>query len=89
MNKKRFVVCAATKYVDGHIELGSRHYSPLMRKNMEDKYGTDYKNWPEEEAQGFIDQYDIFMTRDEASKVAFEMGQIKEDFGGLFSEQLY
>jgi hypothetical protein len=43
--------------------------------------------------QGFIDQFGVFMTREEAYEVAKAAGQIKYRCGGdegrLFSENLY
>jgi hypothetical protein len=45
------------------------------------------------EEQGFIDQFGVFMTREEAYVVAKAAGQIKYRCGGddgvLFSENLY
>lgn len=71
-DRKRLVVCAALKSVNGLI-LGPRHYDETMVKqwhklrwNMED----------DDIEHGFIDQYGVFMDRTEALQVATEAGQL-------------
>jgi hypothetical protein len=39
--------------------------------------------------QGFLSSKDIFLTRKEAGKLAFEQNQISEQTDCLFSEDLY
>jgi len=39
--------------------------------------------------QGFIDNFGIYMNREEAEKVAFKAGQIGEKTNILVSEDLY
>lgn len=69
---QRRVVCAANKYDCDYggidmIFIGVRHFCPIMRQNME-----PHKDFikRESEAQGFIDQFGVFMDRKEALQVA-------------------
>ncbi|GAB1720891.1 MAG: hypothetical protein NTAFB09_26220 [Nitrosospira sp.] len=82
--KPRMVVCAAI-LVKGSIYIGPRHFDQTMIRHM-----VSLGEIPE---QGFIDQWGVFMTREEAWKVAEAAGQIKYRVGGdgkeLFSENLY
>ena len=83
----RRVVCAANMFHDGTIILGVRHWDPFMCQ-QEDAYGLRGVN----EEQGFIDQWGVFMTREEAWLVAEAAGQItyRGNWGGvLYSENLY
>ena len=94
----RFVVCAACRYGD-LIVAGARHSSPAMCSQLdrirEDRLLEDDKMGRAE--QGFIDQFDVFMSRDEAYQVALAAGQLntrrsKSSNPGsttLFSEDLY
>lgn len=89
---KRFVVCAANKYGSGDIFIGIRHFCPLMIKNMEG-YDISLMRKLDGEIQGFVDQYGVFMDRQEAAIVAAEAGQL-DRYGDnkptiLFSEDLY
>lgn len=85
----RRVVCAAVK-INDHIVCSARHYDPLMLAQMnliEEAYsGANV-------VQGFIDQFGIFLTREEAWSVAVDAKQINRrvgnDEGKLFSENLY
>ena len=95
----RFVVCAAMRK-DGFIIAGARHFDTVMRVAIK-ALNLGFGNWE----QGFIDQKGIFMTREEAWKVADARGQIRRptgwepsleprkpnvgDEGCLFSENLY
>lgn len=92
----RFVVCAACQYGDVIIA-GARHYDGVMRSQLM-AYPKDHPVRTMKRSlvvQGFIDQYGVFMTREEALVVAKEAGQINvrrektfpED--ELFSEDLY
>ena len=90
-NKQRVVVCAANRSKSGKIVCGARHWDPAMRAQIL----VDGKRPPEWSVaeQGFIDQFCVFMTRQEAWKVAEAAGQIKfgRDYskGVLYSEDLY
>lgn len=90
---QRRVVCAACKLDDGTFVIGARHMDGIMYATKE-RIGKGWMHDPE--AQGFIDQRGVFMTREEAWKVAEAAGQILRRCGGdtlhgghLFSENLY
>lgn len=91
MDKPRMVVCAAIRRKnDGYVLCGPRHFDKTMREGiMDSEQGDDWLYVD----QGFIDQYGVFMTREEAYEVAKAAGQIKYRCGGdegcLFSENLY
>jgi hypothetical protein len=90
---ERRVVCAACKLEDGTLVLGARHMDQQMNRAKE----SSGKQWMHsKDAQGFIDQRCVYMTRQEAWKVAKAAGQILYRCGGdtigggyLFSENLY
>ena len=90
MNENSRVVCAAQRNKDGLIICSARHYDPLMRKMVELTGGR--KVWIGCE-QGFIDQFDTFLTREEDLTIATKNNQIIRRCGGdtteLFSENLY
>ena len=85
---QRRVVCAANMFPDGTIILGARHWDPLMCQQAN---ALGIKGGTEE--QGFIDQWRVFMTREEAWLVAEAAGQIiyRGNWGSgvLYSENLY
>lgn len=100
MNRdERRVVCAAIRAADGSVLLGIRHYSRDMHKQIDARAHTDGKSFIRrmDEDQGFVDQYGVFMSREEAYKVAEASGQIRypEACGNglngprLYSEGLY
>lgn len=94
----RFVVCAACRYGD-LIICGARHFDKVMhsqiRQMREDKL-FDFEAAGRAE-QGFIDQYGVFMSREEAFEVAKAAGQLNvrrlktpyPESTELFSEDLY
>jgi hypothetical protein len=89
--KPRFIVCAANRNTKtGQIVCGARHYDAIMRSIIFSL--PDKDDWRGAE-QGFIDQFGLFMTREEALELALENGQKRYDCGGdhrqLFSENLY
>ncbi len=95
MTNPRVVVCAANRYGDYFLFIGIRHFCPMMRKNMEGK-DIPWMRIKFGEEQGFVDQYGVFMSRQEAWSVAEAAGQIRHRCGGdtanggtLFSENLY
>ncbi len=77
----------AANIVDGHLIIGNRHFCPLMTMQI-DLLELDYVKHHIGVDQGFVDQWGIFMSRQEAWDVAKARGQIKEVFveGTLFSE---
>lgn len=85
---KRHVVCAANRFPCGTVLLGARHWDAIMC-DVATKLGLKGGN----EEQGFIDQWQNFMTRKEASAVVLGNNQtlretpIEGDI--LFSENLY
>lgn len=95
--KCRYVVASACRYGGLITAVGSRHFSPAMCAQLnairEEKL-IDLDNKGKAE-QGFIDQHDVFMTREEAWEVAITSGQLNSkrykgnSFGSLHSEDLW
>ena len=88
----RRVVCAAI-LVNDHLVCGPRHFDATMRVHL-DLIDEPYSS--ANVAQGFIDQFGVFMDRKEAMQVAKDAGQpidIERGCGGdettLYSEGLY
>lgn len=88
--KPRQVVCAALRK-DGLVICSARHYSGHTREIIK-RLGLSFGGWE----QGFIDQNDVFLTREEAYLIAKERGQVSleelEWLNGrvsLISENLY
>lgn len=86
----RRIVCAAVLYKDGTMLVGPRHFDSIMRLQYK-RFGI--KDPESESQQGFVDQYGVFLTREEAYVVAKRQSQIIRRCGGddgrLFSENLY
>lgn len=85
-NVQRLVSMAAN-IVDGHLIVGNRHFCPIMQMTIDNLKLRD-ENHCHDSEQGFVDQWGVYMSRQEAWKVAKEAGQIKEVFteGVLYSE---
>ncbi len=90
---KRVIVCAANRYKD-FVVTGVRHFCPTMRQQIKAIGLNDlrfYANGNEE--QGFIDQFGVFLTREEAMVIARKGGQVtigmEHHPTKLFSEDLY
>lgn len=90
----RRVVCAANNY-GGYIVTGARHYCPVMHMHLQ-AIGEDllleFCGGYDSVQQGFIDQWGVFMDREEAYVVAKQAGQLldRHEWGEtLFSESLY
>lgn len=88
------IVAAANRYGNFVVQ-GARHFCVSMNA-MIDLIGIDalhaYAGGPENEEQGFIDQFGTFHNRKEAAIIAVEAGQVKaEDLrgGNLFSEDVW
>lgn len=85
------VVSMAACIVDGYLLVGNRHFCPLMRMTMDNlgisQYPTHNLHHVGED-QGFVDQWGVYMSREEAWEVAKAAGQIKKVFteGVLLSE---
>lgn len=95
--ERRHVVCAAVRAADGSLLLGIRHYSHDMHAQIDARRDGGKFMHRNDEDQGFVDQYGVFMSREEAFKVAFDNGQLRyPDRCGaglngmkLYSEGLY
>lgn len=90
----RFVVCAANK-CDDRIVLGARHYDTLMNAQIRTLSYCGFNPTSDKWEQGFIDQYGLFMNREEALLVATVANQINtrrtktNPVSELYSEDLY
>ena len=73
---KRRVVCAALRAADGRLLLGIRHYSADMHAQIARRDDRLRFQNLLDDAQGFVDQNGIYMTREEAYRVADAAGQI-------------
>ena len=73
-NQPRYIVCAAIRN-SGRIICGARHFDSIMRRQLEIMgiERNSFQCWQ----QGFIDNNSQFYTREEALKLALEMGQIR------------
>lgn len=85
----RMVVCAAMIHQDGRIIASPRHFDTIAHEAAKNGFWGDCE-------QGFIDQRGVFMSRQEAWKVACDARQIRRRVGGdgtdggtLYSENLY
>lgn len=90
----RRVVCSAVMLKDGNKLPGPRHWDMAMRDHQ--FLCTSVCGKSEEYEQGFVDQWNVFMSRREAWQVAEAAGQILKRCGGddanggtLYSENLY
>lgn len=90
----RRVVCAACRSGD-LILAGARHFDSVMHSQLK-AISPQMKPKASSWEQGFIDQFGVFMDRQEAMRVAKDAGQpidIERGCGGnnttLFSEGLY
>ena len=97
LKAERRVVCAAIRAADGEVLLGIRHYSPDMHRQIDARRdGAKFKHRHDED-QGFVDQWGVFMSREEGYALAERNGQITrphacgEGLNGkkLYSEGLY
>lgn len=83
----RRVVCSAIVFDGGRMVCGPRHHHCFWNA------AANGLNVSDTHVQGFVDQYNEFMTREEAWEVAQAAGQIVRRVGGddgrLFSENLY
>ena len=82
---KQRVVSMAACIVDGHLIVGNRHFCPVMSLQL-DLLGIRGGSKPSD--QGFVDQFGVYMTREEAYIVAKAAGQLKYHEDG-WEEVLY
>jgi len=83
------VVSMAACIVDGHLIVGNRHFCPIMRMTIENLGIDPFDNQHDMDTdQGFVDQWGVYMSREEAWVVAKAAGQIKKVYtkGILYSE---
>ncbi len=83
----RVIVCAAIRAEDGQTLCGARHFDTIMRTFVKE----NRHKWIGAE-QGFIDNNQQFLTREEAWVVAEKANQIIRitgQRGTLYSEDLY
>lgn len=92
---QRRVVCAACRLA-GKIVVGPRHMDSVMRTTIHSFPAHEQALWWRRTEEGFIDQWGVFMNRQEAWVVASEAGQVLYRVGGddskggtLYSENLY
>lgn len=83
----RQVVCAAIRHKGGRIICGPRHHHCIRLAHDLGIYSNEWE-------QGFVDQKNEFMTREEAMELAKERGQVQrysigEHQTALYSEDLY
>lgn len=72
----RRVVCAAIRASDGSVLLGIRHYSRDMHAQIDARIDGHKFIHRHDEDQGFVDQHGVYMSREEAFKIADAAGQI-------------
>lgn len=92
----RMVVCAAVVLLTDRgrvVIVGPRHFDPVMQAQIE-RCTLIPNSGRSMEEQGFIDQWGVFMSREEALIVAYNAGQLGRrpkgrPFNKLFSEDLY
>jgi hypothetical protein len=85
---ERRIVCAALCLGSRDIICGPRHFDWIMQRQIL----RDGRDWMKAQ-QGFLDQRGVFVSREEAWKIAREAEQIVRRVGGdgkrLYSENLY
>lgn len=72
-------VSMAANIVDGHLIVGSRHFCPIMNMQI-NLLKLNCRNHNVITDQGFVDQWGIYMSREEAYNVAEKAGQIIKDY---------
>ena len=88
---RRRIVCSAVRDPTGRMWCGPRHAECLWQafESIKDGYVVDTSDLK----QGFVDQFFLFLTREEAWVVAERQGQVSRRVGGdglrLYSENLY
>lgn len=90
---KRKIVTASNRHVpSGLLLVGARHWSKAMTAQAKAMSIKPDDMFDAEFEQGFIDQYDQFLSRVDAKRIALANGQplIGQDWGDeLFSENLH
>lgn len=85
---EQVIVCAAIRHKrSGLVIASARHFSPVTVAIIE-AFGGEVGDWADAD-QGFINQFDEFLTREEARPIAVKQGKKPELPQTLFSEDLY
>lgn len=88
------IACAALRHPSGLILAGVRHFSPDMRAMIArlEQTGITPESWNSAQ-QGFLDNKGLFLSREQAWRIAEAAGQIRPHPsvrpGTLHSEDLY
>lgn len=85
--KDRRIVAAAIQR-DGIVFTGVRH-GYIIQQMVDVGFLKDIKKPVTYDEQGFIDNNNKFIKRDDATAVAVASGQVKPDHGTLYSEDLW
>lgn len=94
-NTKEYILCSAIWFDDGvkyphqpknidtgYVICGRRHHNCFTIRSI-------ITNDDNEREQGFLTNTDRFVDREEAGRIAYEAGQIKEKNNFLYSEDLW
>jgi hypothetical protein len=93
----RYIVCAANLFVmpEGTLDIvvcGTRHHDPIMRRVL-DHLKELHPEGSAHGDQGFVDQYQQWVSRKDATTIVLANGQALRDIpvvgDDLFSENLY
>lgn len=84
----RYIVIAAIKR-NNVVFTGLRH-GHIIRDMVECGFITDIKTeYVHQDEQGFVDDLSNYHSREQARLIAIEAGQVPEDHGMLYSEDLW
>ncbi len=85
---ERRIVCAAVKKY-GVVFTGVRH-GYIIKSMVDVGFLKDVKkDYVQPSEQGFVDNENNYLSREEAREVAIKSGQIKDSHGTLYSEDLW
>jgi len=92
--KAQRIVCAAVRGPHGFVVTGARHFDQSMRKLLNRAKLQNETPVMYAKEQGFIDQFNNFLSREDAYEIADRQGQIIRECGNkgqrvLYSEHLY
>lgn len=79
-------IVRAAVWAKGIVYLGWRH-SEVFLHLIAEKIPSHF--WQDPSNHGFVDQYNLYYTRQQAADVAFKAKQTKQNRGQLFSEDLW
>ncbi len=78
------IAASAVRMDDGKIYIGKRHHDCIKLA-----MATGYYTRVNQGQQGFITDADVFLTREEAAKIAYSLGQVPYKKKKLYSEDLW